>query len=76
MQVEILTPDETLFAGETELVSLPGANGSFQILNGHAPLIANLAKGEVRIGEGKSSQAFDVKGGLVEVLKNKVVVLV
>jgi len=37
---------------------------------------ANLAKGEVRIGEGKSSQAFDVKGGLVEVLKNKVVVLV
>mgnify|MGYP000356532236 CR=1 FL=1 len=76
MQVEILTPDETLFAGETEMVSLPGSNGSFQILNGHAPLIANLAKGEVRIGEGKSATSFDVKGGLVEVLKNKVVVLV
>ncbi|MDA8896061.1 F0F1 ATP synthase subunit epsilon [Bacteroidia bacterium] len=76
MQVEILTPDETLFAGETEMVSLPGSNGSFQILNSHAPLIANLAKGEVRIGEGKSATSFDVKGGLVEVLKNKVVVLV
>ena len=76
MQVEILTPDETLFAGGTEMVSLPGSNGSFQILNSHAPLIANLAKGEVRIGEGKSAKSFDVKGGLVEVLKNKVVVLV
>ncbi len=50
MQVEILTPDETLFAGETELVSLPGANGSFSNTKRSRTINANLAKGEVRIG--------------------------
>ena len=76
MHVEILTPDETLFNGETDMVTLPGTGGSFQILSSHAPLIANLAKGEVKIGEGKDAAVFEVTGGLVEVLQNKVIVLV
>lgn len=76
MQVEILTPDKTLFSGNAEVVSLPGINGSFQILENHAPLIANLGKGTLSIQSGSDKQAFEVKGGLVEVLKNKIVVLV
>ena len=76
MHVEILTTDETLFNGETDMVTLPGTSGSFQILSSHAPLIANLAKGEVKIGEGKDATVFQVTGGMVEVLQNKVIVLV
>jgi F-type H+-transporting ATPase subunit epsilon len=58
------------------MVTLPGINGSFQILENHAPLIANLGKGTLRIKNGNENAAFDVKGGLVEVVKNKIVVLV
>ena len=76
MQVEILTPDKTLYSGEAEVVTLPGIKGSFQILENHAPLIANLGKGTVNIKSGNQNESFDVKAGLVEVLKNKVVVLV
>jgi len=76
MIVEILTPDKTLFSGNAEVVTLPGVNGSFQILTGHAPMIANLAKGKLSIKENSNVETFDVNGGLVEVLKDKVVVLV
>lgn len=76
MNVEILTPDKTLFTGTAEVVTLPGINGSFQILENHAPLIANLGKGTLSIKTANTEQNFDVKGGLVEVLKNKVIVLV
>jgi F-type H+-transporting ATPase subunit epsilon len=76
MNVEILTPDKTLFQGDAEVVTLPGVNGSFQILKNHAPMIANLSKGSLSIKSSGSVQQFDVNGGLVEVLDNKVVVLV
>lgn len=76
MQVEILTPDKALYSGNADVVTLPGINGSFQILENHAPLIANLGKGTLSIKAGNENQSFEVKGGLVEVLKNKIVVLV
>jgi len=76
MNVEILTPDKTLFQGDADVVTLPGVNGSFQILKNHAPMIANLSKGSLSIKSSGSVQQFDVNGGLVEVLDNKVVVLV
>jgi F-type H+-transporting ATPase subunit epsilon len=76
MQVEILTPEKTLFSGEADIVTLPGANGSFQVLDQHAPMIANLGKGAVVVGSKQASEQFDVNGGLVEVLENRVIVLV
>lgn len=76
MQVDILTPEKTLFSGEADIVTLPGANGSFQVLDQHAPMIANLGKGEVVVGSKQASEQFPVNGGLVEVLDNRVIVLV
>jgi F-type H+-transporting ATPase subunit epsilon len=76
MQVEILTPEKTLFSGEADIVTLPGANGSFQVLDQHAPMIANLGKGAVVVGSKQASEQFNVNGGLVEVLENRVIVLV
>jgi F-type H+-transporting ATPase subunit epsilon len=58
------------------VVTVPGINGSLQILENHAPMIANLKKGSLSIKSKDGKQQFDVTGGLVEVLKNKVIVLV
>lgn len=76
MKVEILTPDKSLFQGDAEVLTLPGIEGSFQILDRHAPMIANLGKGTVVVKSQQKSENFDVNGGLVEVLNNKVIVLV
>jgi len=76
MKVEILTPDKSLFQGEAEVLTLPGIEGSFQILDRHAPMIANLGKGTVVVKQQQKSENFDVNGGLVEVVDNKVIVLV
>ncbi len=76
MQVEVLTPDKTLYTGEAEVITLPGVNGSFQIMDNHAAMIANLKAGQMEVKNGANVETFDVTGGLVEVIKNKVVVLV
>jgi F-type H+-transporting ATPase subunit epsilon len=75
MQVDILTPDTTLFSGEASIVTLPGVNGSFQIMNMHAPMISALSKGKIVVDNGNEKQSFPVNGGIVEVLKNKIVIL-
>lgn len=49
MHLEIVTPDKNLFTGEVDYVYCPGAHGSFGILNNHAPIIATLKSGQVRI---------------------------
>ncbi|MFA9214646.1 MAG: F0F1 ATP synthase subunit epsilon, partial [Candidatus Methylacidiphilales bacterium] len=45
MQLDIITADKTLFSGEIEMVTLPGTDGTFQILKGHAALVSSLIKG-------------------------------
>ncbi len=76
MHLDIITPETTLFAGEVGLVQLPGIDGSFEILENHAPLISVLTTGKVKIQDSqKQTRFFDIKGGVVEVLSNKVLVL-
>jgi F-type H+-transporting ATPase subunit epsilon len=76
MFLEIITPDKKVYSGDVESVKLPGADGSFGILNNHAPIIAALKKGEIKVTDThKAVQNFEIKGGVVEVLNNKVIVL-
>ncbi|GAB4374505.1 MAG: hypothetical protein Kow0075_00220 [Salibacteraceae bacterium] len=75
MTVEIITPDRQIFNGEADAVQLPGINGSFGVLNNHAPLIAALRKGRVKITVGNDDTTFDIDGGVVEVKNNRVIVL-
>ena len=49
MILEIVSPEATLFKGEVTSVSLPGVDGSFQILNNHAPIVSILKQGTVKI---------------------------
>ncbi len=76
MHIEILTPDKQLFEGEVSSVKLPGEMGGFQVLNNHAPLISSLTKGDlgIKTADGRT-QIFSLKGGVVEVFKNNIIVL-
>lgn len=67
MILEIITPEAKLFSGEVTSVVLPGANGSFQLLNNHAPIISGLTKGIIKIDLAQSTQTFDPIEGKVEV---------
>jgi len=76
MKLEIITPDKKLFEGEVKSAIFPGSEGSFGLLNNHAPMIATLKKGNIELTEeNNTTQSFEVKGGVVEVFKNKVIVL-
>ncbi|MCX2451196.1 MULTISPECIES: ATP synthase F1 subunit epsilon [Pedobacter] len=75
MTLEILTPDKKVFEGEVTAVTVPGTMGSFQILHDHAPIISTLEDGPVIVKTNTGTQTFNIKGGVVEVLKNKIIVL-
>ncbi|MBU3928089.1 MAG: ATP synthase F1 subunit epsilon [Bacteroidetes bacterium GWF2_41_31] len=75
MYVEIMTPDVEIYKGDAELVQLPGIDGSFELLNNHAPLISALAKGKIKIRTGGKERFFDIAGGVIEVHDNKVLIL-
>jgi F-type H+-transporting ATPase subunit epsilon len=77
MDLEILTPERKLFSGEIYGVQLPGIIGSFEILEKHAPLVSALSKGKIKVLKDKNNSIiYTIDGGFVEVLKNKVSVLV
>lgn len=75
MNLEIITPDKKVFGGEANAVTFPGAEGQFQVLNNHAPLVSTLGKGEILIDTISGKQTYTVDGGVVEVLNNNILVL-
>jgi len=76
IKVSIVTPNKILFETENaDLVILPGKVGEFGVLKRHTPLLSALKKGKISIKENEASKDFDINGGFVEVLPNKVTVL-
>jgi F-type H+-transporting ATPase subunit epsilon len=75
MYIEVVTPDKSVFSGEVVSATFPGSNGSFQVLNNHAPLISSLAKGTMTLVSKTTQQSMEVDGGIVEVLNNNIIVL-
>jgi len=76
MLLEILTPEKKIFEGDVTIVTFPGAEGSFQVMENHAPLISLLKGGTVEYKGKSGTNRIGIVGGVVEVLKNKVIVLV
>ncbi len=75
MHLEILTPEKKVFEGEVTIATFPGADGSFQIMDDHAPLISLLKEGLVEYKSKETSQNVSITGGVVEVLNNKIILL-
>ena len=76
MNLEIITPEKQVFSGEVTSVKFPGTTGEFEILNNHAPIISTLSEGEIRvITTDKTTENFDINGGVIEMQNNKIIVL-
>ena len=77
MTLEILTPEIKLYNGDVYGVQMPGFDGSFEVLDRHAPLVAALGKGTIKVLKTKTEFIhYKIESGFVEVLNNKTTVLV
>ncbi|MBQ0016597.1 MAG: F0F1 ATP synthase subunit epsilon [Bacteroidales bacterium] len=76
MKVTITKPDGSVYDGEARLIQLPGCDGQFEMLENHAPIIAALTKGTIRlIGSDDSQQLFEIRGGVLKSERNSVTIL-
>lgn len=77
MQLDILTPEHKVFSGKVYGIQLPGTEGSFEILENHAAMIAALGKGKMKVLKDKNnSETYEISGGFIEMLNNKASVLI
>ena len=90
MYLEIISPEAKLFTGEVESLTLPGTNGSFQLLENHGPIVSTLQagavkiKGNITISESYQNQfesiskeetLFTISSGTIEMRDNKIILL-
>jgi F-type H+-transporting ATPase subunit epsilon len=74
--LEIVTPRKIAYSGSVLSFSAPGVVGGFQVLYNHAPLLSNIAIGEVKIVDAQEKEShYATSGGFVEVHDNKVIML-
>ncbi len=77
MKLQLITPEKTLFDGEAVSVGVPGSEGDFGVLDGHAPVIATLKEGTVSVElEGGATKEFAISGGVAEVVPERCTLLV
>jgi F-type H+-transporting ATPase subunit epsilon len=77
LNLEILTPERKLFSDEVVGVQLPGVSGSFEVFDKHAPLVSALKSGRIKVINDKTHTTFfEIRSGFVEVINNRVTVLV
>ncbi|NOR27491.1 MAG: hypothetical protein GQ540_03065 [Lutibacter sp.] len=90
MILEIVTPEATLLNTDVDIISVPGINGEFQMLNNHAPIVSLLVNGtvkfkgtnvnieevfETKFTNDKGEYSLVIKSGTIEMKENKVIIL-
>jgi F-type H+-transporting ATPase subunit epsilon len=76
LRVRLVSPERTLFDAPADAVELPAKNGYMEVLYAHAPLLAELGAGDVRIHGGPEGElTYNVSWGFVEVLPDRVTIL-
>lgn len=75
IRCEIVSQDRTVFAGDVDIVVLPGAGGEMGILPKHAPVLTTLKYGVIKIRKGGKEELFTVAGGVAEVQPDIVTIL-
>lgn len=73
--VEIVTPEEMVFSDTVEMVTIPGGDGEFGVLFGHAPILSTVNIGELNITKGNRKTYYAVGKGYAEVTAKKVTLL-
>ena len=76
MTLEIITPEKELYNGTVTSVKIPGSAGEFEILINHASIVSSLINGNIRVINDKQEELnFNIKSGVIEMQKNKIVIL-
>jgi len=72
LHVAVISPEQTLYEGEATSVVAPAHDGEVGILTGHAPMMALLGKGTLRLGSSSGERRFAVTGGFFQVVDDQV----
>jgi F-type H+-transporting ATPase subunit epsilon len=75
LTVALISPERTVFEGSADMVVAPAWDGELGVLKGHAPLLALLGDGTLRITDGPKETRFHVSGGFLQVVDDVVTVL-
>lgn len=75
INVSVISPERQLFEGTAKFVVVPAHDGQLGVLHGHAPLMALLGTGVLRLESEAGTRRFRVAGGFVQVVENEVSVL-
>ncbi len=75
LRLEIVTPDSKTFSDDVDQVVLPGIEGEFGVLPGHAPFVTQITHGELVVTQGSEQHYLAVGDGFVEVKPDSVSVL-
>ena len=76
MELIILTPGKMVFSGAVKAVNTPGTSGKIEILENHAPIVASLKEGTIKVTTDENKVVeFVTSGGFLEVLSNNVSIL-
>ena len=67
LHFELVTPEKLVRSDEVHMVVVPGAEGDFGVLEGHAPFMTSLREGRVTVYNGGQTSAFDIAGGFADV---------
>ena len=72
LKVSVISPERTRFDGDATQVVAPAYDGEVGILTGHAPMMALLGRGTLRVSESGGERRFAVEGGFLQVVDNQV----
>ena len=75
LHFELVSPEKLVFSGEVEQVDVPGAEGDFGVLEGHAPMVTTLRPGFLTVRAAGGTQQIVVLGGFAEVSASGLTVL-
>ena len=75
MQVQLITPENTVFSGTAQSVNVPGTLGDFGVLPGHMPFVSTIRPGVVTIESDGQTRKVAVRGGIAEVMPDHCTVL-
>ena len=72
LKVSVISPEKVLFEGDVDAVTAPAFDGEVGILTSHAPMMTLLGKGTLKLGTDGSAGRFQVEGGFLQVVDDRV----
>ena len=72
LKLRIVSPERIVYDGEVNSLKVPGTQGSFEILDNHAPITSALSEGVIEYSTAQGKQSLNVLSGFVEVKKNQI----